>query len=48
MATGSTGYLPSIDYTARDYEQIRAALVQHVQNFFPNDWQDFGESNLGS
>jgi hypothetical protein len=47
MATGSTGYLPSIDYTARDYEQIRAALVQHVQNFFPNDWQDFGESNLG-
>jgi hypothetical protein len=47
MATGSTGYLPSIDYTARDYEQIRAALVKHVQNFFPNDWQDFNESNLG-
>lgn len=47
MATGSTGYLPSIDYTARDFATIRAALVTHVQNFFPNDWQDFTESNLG-
>jgi hypothetical protein len=47
MATGSTGYLPSIDYTARDYATIRAALITHVQNFFPNDWQDFSESNLG-
>lgn len=47
MAIGSTGYLPQVDYTARDYTAIRAALMKHVQNFFPNDWQDFTESNLG-
>jgi len=47
MATGSTGYLPQIDYTARDYAAIRTALFKHVQNFFPNDWKDFTESNLG-
>lgn len=47
MATGSTGFLPQIDYTARDFATIRASLIKHVQNFFPNDWQDFTESNLG-
>ena len=47
MAVGSTGYLPQIDYVARDYAQIRAALITHTQNFFPNDFQDFSESNLG-
>ena len=47
MAIGSTGYLAQIDYTARDYAAIRTALLKHVQNFFPNDWQDFTESNLG-
>lgn len=44
---GSTGYLPALDYTARDYATIRAALMKHVQAFFPNDWTDFNESNLG-
>lgn len=47
MATGSTGYLPQLDYTARDYATIRSSLLKHVQNFFPNDWTDFTESNLG-
>jgi hypothetical protein len=41
-------FLPPIDYTARDYLTIKSALVQHVQNFFPNDWQDFTEGGLGT
>jgi hypothetical protein len=45
MAT--TGYLAAIDYTARDFATIKAALVKHVQNHFPNDFTDFTSSNLG-
>ena len=41
-------FLPPIDLTARDYLSIKSALTQHVQNFFPNDWQDFTESGLGT
>ena len=48
MPLTDSGFLPEIDYTARDFEAIRAALVRHLQNFFPNDWQDFTESNLGT
>jgi hypothetical protein len=40
-------FLPEIDYTARDYLTIKEALLSHVQVFFPNDWNDFVESNLG-
>lgn len=47
MGVGSTGYLPSIDYTARDFDTIQAALLSHVKNFYPNDWQDYTASNLG-
>lgn len=48
MATSSSsGYLPALDYTARDFATIREALVKHVQNHFPNDWTDFSSSNLG-
>lgn len=39
--------LPSIDYSARDFTSIRAALIDHVKLNFPNDWQDYTESNLG-
>lgn len=39
--------LPRIDYTARDYETIVAALTEHVRLYFGNDWQDFASSNLG-
>lgn len=48
MALTDTGFVPPIDLTARDYESIKAALVIHIRNFFPNDWQDFTESNLGT
>jgi hypothetical protein len=39
--------LPQIDYTARDFPTIRQSLIDHVKNFYPNDWQDFTEANLG-
>lgn len=48
MPLTESGFLPSIDYTARDFDAIRGALVKHLQNYFPNDWQDFAESNLGT
>lgn len=48
MPLTESGFLPQIDYTARDFDSIRAALVKHLQNYFPNDWQDFTASNLGT
>lgn len=48
MPLTEAGFLPEIDYTARDFDTIREALVRHLQNYFPNDWQDFAESNLGT
>jgi hypothetical protein len=38
---------PVIDYTARDFETIKAALISNIRTRFPNDWQDFTESNVG-
>ncbi len=43
----ATTNLPSIDYTARDFSTLKQSLLAHVQAFFPNDFQDFLESNLG-
>lgn len=48
MPLTESGFLPQIDYTARDFDTIRGALVKHLQNYFPNDWQDFALSNLGT
>ena len=47
MAQTESGFFPQVDFTARDFNSIKDALVGHVQNFFPNDFQDFTESNLG-
>ena len=41
-------FLPSIEYTARDYVTIKAALIKFVQAYFPNDHTDFLEGGLGS
>lgn len=38
---------PTINYTDRDFESIRTALVARVQAEFPNDWRDFTESSIG-
>ena len=37
-----------IDYTARDYESIRAALVEHAKRYYPDTFQDFNESGFGA
>jgi len=39
--------LPTINYTDRDFESIRLALVNRIRSEFPNDWRDFTESSLG-
>jgi hypothetical protein len=38
---------PSIDYTARDFSTVKAALVQYLRDRYPNDFTDFTESQLG-
>jgi len=37
-----------IEYTARDYESIRGALVDHAQRYYPTTFQDFNEAGFGS
>lgn len=39
--------VPTINYTDRDFESIRTALVNRVRAEFPNTWRDFTESNIG-
>lgn len=48
MPLTESGFLPPIDRLARDFSTTREAFVKHLQNYFPNDWQDFAESNLGT
>lgn len=38
---------PQINYTDRDFESIRAALVNRIRSKFPNDWRDFTEGGIG-
>ena len=37
-----------IDYTARDYDSIRDALVEHAKRYYPTTFQDFNEAGFGS
>lgn len=39
--------LPAIDYSARDFESIKQALVDYLRQRFPDDFSDFTESQLG-
>lgn len=34
---------PSINYTDREFDLIKEALITHVKAKFPNDWKDFTE-----
>lgn len=36
-----------IDYTARDFDTIKAALRGYLQGKFPSDWKDVYESSVG-
>lgn len=38
---------PNINYADRDFESIRAALVNRVRATFPDTWRDFTESSIG-
>ena len=39
---------PTIDYSARDFDNIRTALIAYINAQRPELWSDFEESNLGS
>jgi len=38
---------PVIDYTKREYESNKTALIAFIKERFPTDWTDFFDSNLG-
>lgn len=38
---------PTMNYTDRDFESIRASLVNRVRAAFPNEWRDFTEPGIG-
>ena len=37
-----------IKYTSRDYESIRADLVEHARRHYPDTFKDFNEASFGS
>ncbi len=37
-----------INYTDRDYNSIRNALVQHAKRYYPKTFRDFNEASFGS
>lgn len=37
-----------IDYTNRDYNSIKDALVQHTKRYYPNTFKDFNQASFGS
>jgi hypothetical protein len=39
---------PSINYTSRDFESIRADLESYVKRYYPDNFKDFTEASFGS
>jgi len=39
---------PVVDYTARDFQTIKEALVEYARKYYPNSYQDFNEAGFGS
>ena len=37
-----------IKYTARDFESIKTAIIDHAKRYFPDTYQDFNEASFGS
>jgi hypothetical protein len=37
-----------INYTSRDYNSIKADLIQHAKRYYENTYQDFNEGSFGS
>ena len=39
--------LPAIDFTSQDYESYKKSLVNYLKTFYPLDYNNFAESDLG-
>jgi hypothetical protein len=37
-----------ISYTSRDYDSIKASLVDHAKRYYPDSYKDFNEASFGS
>lgn len=37
-----------IDYTNRDFDRIKAGLVEHARRYYPDTFKDFSEAGFGS
>lgn len=37
-----------VNYSARDFSSIKAALVEHAKRYYPDSYQDFSEAGFGS
>lgn len=37
----------SVDYTSREFEEIRQEMVNYAQKYYPNSFQDFNEESFG-
>ena len=41
-------FYPAINYTARDYNSIKAELVEYAKRYYPDTFRDFNEAGFGS
>ena len=37
-----------IDYTSRDFDSIKASLVEHAKRYYPTNYKDFSQASFGS
>ena len=40
--------LPTIKYTSRDFQSIRADLINHARRYYPDTFKDFSEASFGA
>lgn len=38
----------AVNYSAKDFSSIKAALVEHAKRYYPDSYQDFSEAGFGS
>ena len=36
-----------INYLSKDFDSIKADLIDYVKRYFPNDWRDFNDASGG-
>ena len=47
MAEDQKKFLP-INYTNREFSQIRSDLIEMAERFYPDNFQDFSEASFGA